>query len=148
MELIQQNTVDKAYLQECSPATKEIKTGFMTECVSIILICSDNSVYGIHCGGGITGGWSDKIITLFQATSKKCHKIIVVFGVTYQNDKEPTFLKYKIEEVNKIGKQLSAECLEIYSSANLTYIIKSGDIQGTVTKLELVASGYKWTSLQ
>lgn len=132
MDLKQQNNTDGAYLQDC---TEEINTGQMSECVSIILLCNDNSAYGIHCGGGITGDWDDKIIELFKATGKRCTKIIAVFGQSYQSDTELQYISYKIEAVNKIKVSLSAQELEIYSSGNLTYQVTTGAIQGDVKKL-------------
>ena len=131
MELTQQNSPDNAYLQNCT----EITTGRMTECVSIILLCNDNSAFGIHCGGGITGGWDDKIIDLFRETGKTCDKIIAVFGQTYQSGTELVYLSNKIDAVKKIGVDLNVRELEIYSSDNFTYNVITGGIQGSVKKL-------------
>ena len=131
MELTQQDFPANAYLQNCT----EITTGRMTECVSIILLCNDNSAFGIHCGGGITGGWDDKIIDLFRATGKTCDKIIAVFGQTYQFGKELEYLSDKINAVKKIGIELHVRELKIYSSDNFTYNVITGGIQGSVKKL-------------
>lgn len=124
MKLKQQNDSDSATLEQCSDDV--VCTGQMTECVSIILLCTDNTCYGIHCGGGITGGWSEKIIKLFTATLKKCKKLIVIFGGSYQDTNERPFLAYKVDAVKDIFTNIAAGSIEIYSSWDFEYNISSG----------------------
>ncbi len=127
MRLIQQNLSDSVYLQECSEPV--INTGIMTECVSIILLCN-NTNFGIHCGGGITGGWDEKITNLFNAKKVKCYRMIAIFGVTYQGDCESKYLGYKLEAINNIKKGIGAGELEIYSASEFNYEILTGQITG------------------
>lgn len=127
MVLNQQDYSDSVRLEECFDGI--INTGTMTACVSIILLCN-NANYGIHCGGGISKDWKEKIINLFKAKNVNCYRMIAIFGITYQDPGELDYLEYKIEYIADIKKGIGAEQLEIYSASKFEYEILTGRITG------------------
>lgn len=129
MEIKMQATSDSAELKKCNSDDNIIETGQMSECVSVIMLCTDGTFYGIHCGGGITGGWPDKITDLFQQEKKSCKKMVVVFGANYLSPNEKQFIGSKIEAVKNIQKDVCASELSILCSGNLILEKTESDIK-------------------
>lgn len=67
---------------------KDIYTGYMSDCVSIIFFCKNKLAYGIHWNGGVNEKRVKCTIMLFNETKALCNSIKIIFGSNYANDKK------------------------------------------------------------
>lgn len=125
MKLIQQNEPTDLLL--CDDCIAE--TGEMSECISVIVVTKSGKLYGVHCGGGISSEWVDRIVDSMERTGEKTDSVIAVFGHCYQNPNELQFLDSKFDKIKDIAGRLGTNAFVLASSANATIKLTNGQIE-------------------